>query len=163
VDRRRARSQLRLDQDGWRYDDLRPFQWNEFDVRPSYTYVINLRTDEDELLRRFSSTTRKNVRNNLDEEYAVEIGGVEEIEWIMRRVNERLEAQGKTATMPTAFVADLYERLPDGTVHPYVLSIDGEPVTGMVLLESDGIAHRWQGVQSPDRTSPRTNSSSGTC
>ncbi|WP_254765002.1 lipid II:glycine glycyltransferase FemX [Natrinema marinum] len=135
---------------GWRYDDLRPFTWNEFDVQPSYTYVIDLETDEDELLERFSSTTRKTVRNNLDEEYAVTTGGREAVEWIMERVRERYHHQEKTATISTGFVVDLYDRLPEGTVRPYILSVDGEPVTGTILLEDDGIAHRWQGGAKPD-------------
>jgi len=130
---------------GWRYDDLRPFKWNEFDVRPSYTYVVDLNVSKDDVMERFSRTTRRRIRNNLEEEYTVEDGGKKAIEWIIQRVNERYEEQGETTPITAAFVMDLYDRLQSGQVHPYVLKIDGEIITGTILLEYGETAQRWQG------------------
>ena len=129
----------------WRYTDLRPFKWNGFEVQPSYTYVVDLGPDEEEVMGRFSRTTRRRIRNHLDDEYDVESGGRDEIEWIVRQVNERFVEQGETTPLTESFVTDLYERLPEGQVRPYVLSVDGDVLTGTILLEYDGTAHRWQG------------------
>ena len=135
---------------GWRYDDVRPFAWNGFDVEPAYTYVIDVGVDEEELIGRFSQSARRHIRNNVDAEYAVEVGGVEAVEWIVRRMNERYLEQGRTAVVETAFVADLYERLPDGVVRPYVLRLEGEPATGIVLVDCDDVARSWLGGATPD-------------
>ncbi|MFC7212828.1 GNAT family N-acetyltransferase [Saliphagus sp. GCM10025334] len=138
----------------WRYDDMRPFKWNGFDVHPSYTYVVDLETDEETLIRRFSRTTRRTIRNHLDDEYTVTVGGVDAARWIMEQVVSRFEEQGKTATMSPSFVVELYERLPEGVVNPYVLSVDGDPVTGTILLVDGETAHRWQGGTKPGTSLP---------
>lgn len=138
----------------WRYGDLRPYKWSGFEVQPSYTYVVDLEPDESDVMSRFSRTTRRRIRNHSDDRYVVEEGGTEAIEWIIRQVNERYEEQGESTPITADFVTDLFERLPDGQVKPYVLSVDGERITGTVLLEYDGTAHRWQGGVKVDHELP---------
>nr|WP_273739964.1 GNAT family N-acetyltransferase [Natrinema soli] len=140
----------------WNYDDSRPFVWNDFDVSPAYTYVLPLddRPSEEELIGRFSSSPRRRIRDHLDEEYTVDVGGPDAVEWIVDRVTERYEEQDRTPHFTVDFALELSERLPDGAVRPYLLSIDGEPVTGCLILEDDGTAHRWQGGAIPDTDFP---------
>ena len=139
---------------GWRYTDVRPFKWQGFDVQPSYTYVLSLPDDPETLLGRFSKSARRHVRNNLDAEYAVEVGGPSAIEWIVERVNDRYEETNEAARISTAFVTELYDRLPTGQVRPYVLRVDGETVTGVILLEHGDTAHSWMGGAKPSTDLP---------
>ncbi|WP_306058653.1 GNAT family N-acetyltransferase [Natronococcus wangiae] len=142
--------QYSLFKTGWRYDDVRPLTWNGFDLDPVYTYVVDVDTDEEELLGRFSQSARRNIRNCLDAEYTVGEGGVDAIGWIVRRMKERYVEQGRAPTLEAAFVSELYESLPDGSVRPYVLALEGEPATGMILLDCGDTARSWLGSSTPD-------------
>ncbi|WP_255193462.1 lipid II:glycine glycyltransferase FemX [Natronobeatus ordinarius] len=136
-------------QAGWRYDDVRPFVWNGFEATPSYTYVIDLERGREALLSRFSQSARRHVRNNEDG-YDVEVGGEQEVHWILARLRERYAEQGRNVPVSSAFVSALYGRLADEGVRPYVLRVDGEPVTGTILLEWNETARSWLGGAKPD-------------
>lgn len=137
-------------QTDWHYDDVRPFTWNGFDVQPQYTYVVDLEPGEEGVLGRFSQNPRRNIRNHGEEDYSADEGGEEAIEWTIRRVNERYAEQGLTPRFTPEFVVDLYNRLDDGQVRPYTLTVDGETVAGSILLEDGERAYSWQGSARPD-------------
>ncbi len=73
---------------------MRPFVWNEYDVTPGYTYVVDLEGDESALLDRFSSDARSNVRNADEDAYIVEEGNGVDVERIVDQVANRYENQG---------------------------------------------------------------------
>ncbi|WP_227356791.1 lipid II:glycine glycyltransferase FemX [Haladaptatus salinisoli] len=129
------------------YSDLRPFSWNGFDVSPSYTYVLDLTADD--LLMQFSRDARSNVRD-CDEECTIREAGVEGIEAVIGQVQDRHEAQGKEYRIDPAFATELFHRLPDGRVRPYVCERDGRILGGIVALEGDDTVYRWQGGAKPD-------------
>lgn len=131
------------------YGDVRPFEWNEFAVRPRHTYVVDLTPGEEDVKMSFSGDARSNVRTD-DDRYAIREGGVDAIERIITQVKRRHEAQGEPYKVEPRFVADLYDRLPDGCVRPYVCTVDGEFASGMVALEDDDAIYRWQGGAKPD-------------
>lgn len=135
------------------YVDPRPFRWNGFELHSRFTYSVDLDRPADELLKAFSSDARRNVRD-CEDVCTVRVGGVDAIEWILARVEERYAAQGKPFSIDPAFVADLYESLPDGQVRPYVCKVDGERRGGMVALEYADTIYRWQGGVKPDAELP---------
>ncbi|KAB1189929.1 GNAT family N-acetyltransferase [Haloferax sp. MBLA0076] len=132
--------------------DVRPFKWDGGDVTPEYTYVLDITPDEDDLLMRFTSDARKNIRNvDTDEhDFTVEEGGVEEVKRILRQVTERYEEQGEGFNMPTEFAVDLYESLPEGQIRPYVFRYEGTYVSGMLTYEYKDRVFRWHGGVRPD-------------
>ena len=129
---------------GGRYDDVRPFEWNEFEIQPRHTYEVDLTPGEDEVLASFSSDARGNIRTD-DDRYDVHVGGDDAIRRIIRQVEARHEEQGEPYTLDPEFVVALRERLPDGMVRPYVCEVDGEFAGGMVALVDEDRVYRWQG------------------
>ncbi|WP_318571103.1 GNAT family N-acetyltransferase [Salinigranum marinum] len=127
------------------YEDLRPFIWRDCDVTPSYTYHVDLRADEEEILMRFSSDARSNIRDGREAAVTIEEGGPEAIDAIIEQVSQRYENQGIAYHVTEGFVHDLAESLPEGQIRPYTLSIDDEFIGGILSLEYDDIAYRWQG------------------
>ena len=125
------------------YDDARPFQWRDYDVTPRYTYVIDLETTPDELLGRFSSDLRRKVRREYDVTYEVTEEGPEAIDAIVESTRRRHEEQGESFPVTAAFVRQLADWLPDGTIRPYVCRIDGEFVGGLIDVEDDTFAGAW--------------------
>jgi hypothetical protein len=128
-----------------RFEDLRPFIWNDHDVTPTYTYVVDLDADEETIKARFSSDARSNIRDGDDADYAIEEGGYTAIEKIMEQVRSRYEAQDVSFHLPTALVADLFDRLPDGYVRPYTLYVEGDFIGGILALDDGERVYRWQG------------------
>lgn len=139
---------------GPEYADPRPFAANGFEVRPRYTYVVDLTPDRDDLLMTFASDARRNVRSGEDIEYSIRDGNADDAAWIIERVAERYEEQGKSYGVDPEMVRELYERLPDGAVRPYVCSVRGEPTGGIVALDDGDTVYRWQGGTKTDTDVP---------
>src|SRR6056297_459664 len=128
------------------YPDLRPMQWEGFDAKPAYTYLVDLTPDDDDLLMSFSSDARSNIRDGRDaEDVSIEVEGRDAVLAILERVRERYENQGIAFHLSDSFVSDLYERLPEGAVRPYVCRVAGEFVGGILAYEHGDTIHRWQG------------------
>ncbi|QLK26736.1 GNAT family N-acetyltransferase [Natrinema zhouii] len=132
------------------FEDIRPFVWNEYDVEPGHTYVVDLEGTEDELLKRFSSDARSNIRNADEETYTIEEGDTDDVERIIEKVRERYESQDQPFRLRPEFARSLHEQLPDGAIRPYVCRVDGEFLGGILVVESDRTRYRWQGGVKPD-------------
>ncbi len=129
-----------------RYDDVRPFMWRGCSVTPQYTYRVDLTPGVDDVQMRFSSDARRNVRTNGDgTEFDIVEGNVDDARRINEQVRHRYESQDVGYFVPDALVTELYERLPDGQVRPYVCRVDGEFVGGLLALEYGDTVYRWQG------------------
>lgn len=132
-----------------RIDDARPFVRNGCDVTPAFTYVTDLRRGKEELLDRFSSDARRNVRGAEDRDYEVVLGDGDDVLWLMEQVAERYAAQDEPFHVPPAFPRELYDRLPDGAIRPYVLRSDGEVKGGLLAYDDGETVGRWYGGVKP--------------
>ncbi|WP_255198796.1 GNAT family N-acetyltransferase [Halorarius litoreus] len=139
---------------GTRYDDVRALSWHDFDVTPRYTYMVDLTQGADALLAAFSSDARKNVTADYAIDYEVYEGGRDDIAPIIAQVRARHEAQGEPYPVTAAFVEDLYDATPEGTVRPYVCTVDGTFAGGMVTVEVGDTSYRWQGGAKTDADLP---------
>jgi len=125
------------------YDDVRPYQWRDYEVEPRYTYVVDLDTTAEDLLSRFSSDLRSRVRDDYDTSYEVVEAGPAAIDTIVAVTRDRHREQGESFPITAEFVRDLADALPPGTVRPYVCRVDGEVVGGLVDVEDDTSAGAW--------------------
>ncbi|WP_435348904.1 GNAT family N-acetyltransferase [Haloarchaeobius sp. HRN-SO-5] len=137
---------------GFQYQDPRPFVWKEFDVETKYTYTIDLDDGVDEIRDAFSGDARRRIRavRDADHDVDVSVGDDGAARRIVDHLAERLDSMGVSRHVPPEFVVDLYDRLPDGTVRPYVCRLDGEFVGGILTLESHDTVYAWQGGAKPD-------------
>ncbi|RZV10831.1 CelD/BcsL family acetyltransferase involved in cellulose biosynthesis [Natrinema hispanicum] len=131
-------------------EDVRPFVWNDYDVKPSHTYVVDLDGSEAELLNRFSSDARSNIRNADEDSYTIEEGDTDDVERIVEKVRQRYESQGQPFRLSVDFARAVHEQLPDGAIRPYVCRVDGEFLGGILVVESNRTRYRWQGGVKPD-------------
>lgn len=130
---------------GGRYGDLRPFLRRGWDVTPEYTYVVDIAPGRESVLKAFSSDARSNIRDGAEREYRIDVGGPEAIDRIIEQVSRRYAAQDLTYRLDAEFVTELYDRLPDGQVQPFRLTVGDEFVGGLVALEFGDTVYRWQG------------------
>jgi len=123
--------------------DVRAFEWAGYDVSPSFTYVVDLEGDPEELLATFSSDARSNVRSA--DGYVVTEGDRDDVARIVEQVRARYRSQGKPFHLTGEFARSLYDALPEGRLRPYVCLVDGEFVGGILIVESATTRYRWQG------------------
>lgn len=140
-----------------RYADPRPFEWNDFETTPKYSYEVSLDDDPETQLKRFSRSARKNIEAAREAGVTVEEGNRSDIARIIEHVSSRHAQKDIDYTVTPAFVEDLYDALPDGRVRPYVATIDGEYASGMVTIEHDDAIDRWQGGAKPCDTNVAVN------
>lgn len=143
------------------YPDPRPFAWNGFDVTPRHTYRVDLSVGEEQVLERFSRDARRRVQMDVDE-LAVRVGEREHVAAILDQVRSRFEEQGERFGLSTGFATDLYDRLADENLRPYVCTVDSEFVGGALVLRDDTTVYGWQGGAKPDVDLPVNDLSTGT-
>ena len=133
------------------FDDARTFAWNGFDRRPAYTYRVDLTRGKDALWSAVSGDARSNVRSvrDADVDCTVGVGDRGSVERILDHVAERHAEQDERYPLTAEFLTDLYDRAPEGTVRPYVCTVDGEFATGMIALVGADAVYRWQGGAKP--------------
>jgi len=138
-----------------RYDDVRPFIWNDYAATPRHTYVVELSRGTDELLEAFSSDARRNITAEYDVDYEIE-QDPSAIEAMIRGATARHAEQGEQFPIDAAFVRRLFEELPDGAVRPVACRVDGAFVGGQILLELGDQAINWISVADRDVDIPVT-------
>lgn len=136
------------------YDDPRPFGWNEFDVDLAHTYVVDLAPGRDALLQSFSSDARRNVTDDTDGDVEIRIGDRRSVKRIITQVTERHARQDESYKLTPETVADIYTRLGPERVRPYVCTVDGAFVGGVITVEDDETIYRWQGGAKPETDVP---------
>lgn len=114
-------------------------------VRPRFTYVLDLSPGREDLLASFSGDARRNLRRTDEGRYAVREGGRDAVRRVVDLVDARYAEQGLDFPVDAGFAVDLYDRLPDGWLRPYLLRVDGEDAGGLLVLDDGETVARWQG------------------
>lgn len=140
-------------QTGIGYDDPRPFDWNEFDVMPRYTYALDLTDDPDEVLARFMKSPRRSITNE-GADCRVQRVGEDGIEFIVDQVEARYDAHGSSFDIDPAFVRDLARALPDEEFRVYVGTVEGDRASGIIAPAHDGTVYFWLGGVKPETDVP---------
>lgn len=132
------------------FQDVRPLLWNGFDVSPRHTYVVDLSPEREDVLATFSSDARRNIRST--PENAVNIretdGGVTRI---VEHLDRRHAEQNLEFPVTASFVDDVKSVLDDDAFRAYRCTVDGEYVSGLLVLADDETVYRWQGGARPAR------------
>jgi hypothetical protein len=136
------------------YDDPRPFQWNDFDATPRWTYVLDLDSDAESLKQSFSKSLRRYLDPDPDVPVDVDVGGHDEIDFIYEQIRARYEAQDRNYPVPKSFLHDVYDALGPEFARPYVGRIEDELAAGILALRDDTRSYFWQGGGKPDTDYP---------
>jgi len=132
------------------YDDIRHFKWHNFSASPKYTYQLDLAPTLDDIIKNFRKSKRKNIEQNLDENYMIDIGGKEAIKYIYNNKKGRYNAQGKKFRLGLDYFLDLNSELSPEQFVTYIASLDDEYVSGFIVLMDEKIAYCWQGAGKAD-------------
>ncbi|MBX0288347.1 GNAT family N-acetyltransferase [Halomicroarcula sp. F28] len=129
-----------------KYGDPRPYLWNDKNVDPRFNYALELGDREREsVLKSFSRDLRQEIRKREELDISITVEGPAAAERICGELKERHAAQGLTYPTPRAFTREVVTRLEDRTRVYVARGPDGEFLSGVTLLFSNGDAMFWQG------------------
>lgn len=129
------------------YADPRPFGWSSLSVEPTFTYHLPVGEDTDALLRSFSKSLRREIRDAGDVDCSIEVGDRDDVRRIYEQARDRYAEQDRGFPMSWPYVRDLTDALSSvDRCRPYVVrDADGDFVSGIVVLYSDDAAYFWLG------------------
>ena len=129
------------------YADPRPFDWSALSVDPTFTYHLPVREDTDALLRSFSKSLRREIRDVGEVNCSIEVGDHEDIRRIYEQARDRYAEQDRSFGLTWPYVRDLTDALSAvDRCLPYVVRDgDGDFVSGIVALYSNDAAYYWLG------------------
>lgn len=129
--------------------DTRPFKWKGFCVQPTYSYVIPLDKNLDDILGDFKNQERTDIRRALKNDgIKIEKGGIKEILLINKMVAERYKKQGRKYGISDDYLRDLYRNF-QADIEAITLYSDGRLITGLVLLRYKKRISHWIGGTPP--------------
>ncbi|WP_435361991.1 lipid II:glycine glycyltransferase FemX [Haloarchaeobius sp. DFWS5] len=128
------------------YDDIRPYSWNDFSSTPYYTYQVDLTQYDDGLLKAFSRSCRRNIRDADPDRYEVTVGDEDAVGRIHNIIEDRYAEQDLGYPLEQAFLTDVYRELTADYVRPYQIFLDGKFVGGVLTVEAGDTIFRWQGA-----------------
>lgn len=128
------------------YDDPRPFEWADLSVDVSFTYDLVVGDDDPEtVLRTFSKSRRREIRNGRDLDVVIEQGDLEDARAIFEQTAARFSEQNEYFGLSWGFVRDLYQALGDSARAYVARAPDGEFLSGIITLYASDTASFWLG------------------
>jgi len=130
------------------YADPRPFTWNGLDVETAFTYSLDTEgTSADALLKSFSKSLRREIRDARDLDIEVSVEGAAAAGRIHEETSERYAEQDREYPLDREYVEDLAAALAEeDRCRVYAArTSDGEFLSGITALYSNDAAYFWQG------------------
>lgn len=127
------------------YTDPRPFRWSDLEVRPEFTYVLEVDGSPEEVMRSFSSSLRHEMRQLDDLDLTIGVEGLDAARRVYDDVADRYAEQDASVGLPWEFVRDVVTALEERCRVYVARTPDGDYLGGIIALYSDDTAYYWQG------------------
>lgn len=130
------------------YPDPRPYTWAGFDVEPAFTYSLDTAgRSTDDLLKSFSKSLRREIRDGRELDVTVGVEPVEEVRSVYEDTATRYREQGTRFALDWPYVRDLTNALAaTDRCRVYVARTpEGAFLSGITVLYSNDAAYFWQG------------------
>lgn len=137
-----------------RYNDPRPFKWTGFKLSPNYTYHTNIQQSTETVINSFSRDARSNIQNTDTDSYEIHKGDESDVRFVVDKIEERYEAQGKDYTITQEYVVDIFNSVSMDKLQAYIGTIDGERVSGILSPRFNDTIYFWQGGGKPQVSLP---------
>ncbi len=124
--------------------DSRPLKWTGYDVRPMYSYLLDLKKGKDHLWRQFTKNLRQSIDKTKRGGVLVEEGSRSDLEKIHDLLTGRYKSQNRIVTVPKEYLLDLYREFPEN-IKIFVAKLDGEIRTGEIDIFYKDRVTTWIG------------------
>jgi hypothetical protein len=142
------------------YPDPRPYVWSNLSLDTSFTYHLDVEEDTDEMLKSFSKSLRREVRDGKDLDVEVDVAGEDGVRTVFERTRDRYQEQDRTFALDWPYVSDLTRKLAEeDRCRTYVVRTpSGRFLSGIVVLYSNDSAYYWLGGARTDYEGTSVNS-----
>jgi hypothetical protein len=129
------------------FPDPRPYVWSDLSLSTSFTYRLHVDDDTDAMLKSFSKSLRREIRDAIDLDVTVTVDGVEGTEAVFEQTRDRYAEQGRPFSLTWPYVRDLTAALSaEDRARTYLIRDgDGELLSGVIALYSNDVAYYWLG------------------
>jgi len=125
--------------------DSRPFKWTGYNVRPSYSYLIDLSNGADYVWKQLTKHLRQSINKTKKEGVSIEEGSKEDLEAIYNLLSERYKEQERIVTVPKRYLFDLYDSFHPENLKIFVAKYKGEIRTGTIDIWYKDKVTAWIG------------------
>ncbi len=109
--------------------DSRPLKWSGYNVKPMYSYLLDLSKGEEYLWKQLTKNLRQNINKTKRKNVSIEKGSRKDLETIYELLTDRYNKQMKTVTVPKEYLFDIYDNFQEN-IKIFVARYDGEIITG---------------------------------
>jgi len=130
------------------YPDPRPYVWASLDLDTAFTYHLDVTEDTDALLRSFSKSLRREIRDGMDLDVDVEATAEESAaRTVFEQTRERYAEQDRAFPLTWPYVRDLVRALgAEDRARTYLVrDRSGSVLSGVVALYSNDAVYFWLG------------------
>jgi hypothetical protein len=124
------------------FNDLRPFQWLKYQVDTSYTYILDLKRELEDIWESFSSLGRQNIRKG--ESLQCKLVNTNDPGILTKLLTGRYQEQGLHHGVGSAYLKELLEAYPKELVLHCLY--DGEEIIGATLSQEYNRYIGWLGL-----------------
>ena len=125
--------------------DIRPFQWLDYQVKPSYTYMIDLKPELEEIWKGFTSLCKQCIRKGEDLKCQLVRGDdtISLTDMLTKRYNE----QGLNHTIDPAYLKEVLKTYPENLILQSLY--DNDELVGATLNQAYHRYLGWMGLPKP--------------
>lgn len=125
--------------------DIRPFQWLNFQVNPSYTYIFDLKSELEDILKDFTTVCRQNIRKGEKSQcHMLRCGDTSVLTDLL---TERYNEQCLNYTVNPDYLKEALTAYPENLVL-YCL-FDNDEIIGAILCQAYKRYLGWMGLAKP--------------
>jgi len=135
------------------FQDAQPFQWKKFEVSPRYTYLLDLKKTQEELLAEMTTERRKNIKQALQRQYKIEVNQD------VSKVLDLLKITVQKANLPdNSKVLNTLLEFEERNRYSLLLHDNNTPTAANVVVYDKSVAYYLAGGHDPSKS----DSSAGT-
>jgi hypothetical protein len=127
-------------------DDIRPFQWNRYNVWPLYTYKLDLSEGKERIWSNLSRTLRTNINGAAKQGIKiVESRDIDSIDHVFNSLEHRFVRQGRRISISLDYLKDIFNQFGPSAIKTY-LAIYKDEIVGsdICVIYKDSIMS-WMG------------------
>ena len=125
--------------------DVRPFQWLNYQVKPSYTYTMDLQPDMEKIWENLAPVCRQNIRKG--EALECRMARCEDTSILTGMLTERYNQQGLNHAVDPAYLKEVLTAYPEDII--LMGLYDQDQLIGAVLNQVCNRYLGWMGLPKP--------------
>jgi lipid II:glycine glycyltransferase (peptidoglycan interpeptide bridge formation enzyme) len=127
------------------FSDIRPFQWLNYRITPSYTYMINLKPELDDIWEGFTSLCKQCIRKGEDLKCQLVRG--DDTVGLTDLLTERYNEQGLNQMINPEYLKEVLKTYPENLILQSLF--DNDELVGVTLNQAYHRYLGWMGLTKP--------------